>query len=152
MNKHLFPHHKESPSEIVQLAPLVSKEMIFENVDGRTTDHTDAGVIGILIAHLGALGSGALIIGDAHSRHKWLLQSLQLLFCRVSIFQKDLFSILFKAAYSVTMKVFRNFFFLFKSFVKVELSYVFTIKMFSLLKTAWKSELSHQIGVFFSCW
>ena len=34
---------------------------------------------------------------------------------------------LFKAAYSVTM----NIFFLFKSFVKVKLSYVFTIKMFS---------------------
>ena len=29
---------------------------MFENVDGRT----DAGVIGILIAHLGALGSGEL--------------------------------------------------------------------------------------------
>ena len=38
----------------------------------------------------------------------------------------------FKAAYSVTMNIFRNFYFLFKSFVKVELSYVFTIKMFSI--------------------
>ena len=56
-----------------------------------------------------------------------------------------------KAAYSVTMNIFR-FFFLFKSFVKVELSYVFTIKMFSKLKTAWKKELSYQIGVYFSCW
>ena len=37
----------------------------------------------------------------------------------------------FKAAYSVTMTFFENFSFLFKSFVKVELSYVFTIKMFS---------------------
>ena len=36
-----------------------------------------------------------------------------------------------KAAYSVTMNIFRNFYFLFKTFVKVELSYVFTIKMFS---------------------
>ena len=37
-----------------------------------------------------------------------------------------------KAAYSVTMNIFRFFFyFLFKSFVKVELGYVFTIKMFS---------------------
>ena len=35
----------------------------------------------------------------------------------------------FKAAYSVTF--FEKFYFLFKSFVKVELSYVFTIKMFS---------------------
>ena len=30
---------------------------MFENVDGRTTD---AGVTGILIAHLGAFGSGEL--------------------------------------------------------------------------------------------
>ena len=36
-----------------------------------------------------------------------------------------------KAAYSVTMNIFRKFCFLFKSFVKVELSFVFTIKMFS---------------------
>ena len=37
---------------------------MFENVDGRRTDDgrtTDAGVIGILIAHLGAFGSGELI-------------------------------------------------------------------------------------------
>ena len=35
---------------------------MFENVDGRTTDgrRTDAGVTGILIAHLGAFGSGEL--------------------------------------------------------------------------------------------
>ena len=36
---------------------------MFENVDGRTTDGrrtTDAGVTGILIAHLGAFGSGEL--------------------------------------------------------------------------------------------
>ena len=31
---------------------------MFKNVDGRRT--TDAGVIGILIAHLGAFGSGEL--------------------------------------------------------------------------------------------
>ena len=36
-----------------------------------------------------------------------------------------------KAAHSVTMNIFRKKKFLFKSFVKVELSYVFTIKMFS---------------------
>ena len=37
---------------------------MFENVDGRRTDRrtTDAGVIGILIAHPGAFGSGELII------------------------------------------------------------------------------------------
>ena len=34
---------------------------MFENVDGRTDDgRTDDGVIGILIAHLGAFGSGEL--------------------------------------------------------------------------------------------
>ena len=37
-----------------------------------------------------------------------------------------------KAAYSVTKNIFSKiFYFLFKAFVKVELSYVFTIKMFS---------------------
>ena len=37
-----------------------------------------------------------------------------------------------KAAYSVTMNIFRKKkYFLFKSFVKVELSYVFTIKIYS---------------------
>ena len=35
---------------------------MFENVDGQTDDGrmTDAGVTGILIAHLGAFGSGEL--------------------------------------------------------------------------------------------
>ena len=33
-----------------------------------------------------------------------------------------------KAAYSVTVNIFEKIYFLFKSFVKVELSYVFTIK------------------------
>ena len=44
-------------------------------------------------------------------------------------FLRDLASV--KAAYSVTMNIFRKKNFLFKTFVKVELSYVFTIKMFS---------------------
>ena len=51
------------------IGPVVSEEM-FENVDGRTTDGrrtdgrrtTDAAVTGILIAHLGAFGSGELKI------------------------------------------------------------------------------------------
>ena len=58
----------------------------------------------------------------------------------------------FKVAYSVTIDIFEKNYFLFKSFVKVELSFVFTIKCSVQLKTAWKSELSYQIGVFFSCW
>ena len=38
-----------------------------------------------------------------------------------------------------------------RAFVKVELSYVFTIKMFSTAENCMESELSYQIGVFFSC-
>ena len=45
--------------ELSSIGPVVSEEKMFENVDGRTTD---AGVIGILIAHLGAFGSGELKI------------------------------------------------------------------------------------------
>ena len=41
---------------------------MFENVDGRTDDgRTDAGVTGILIAHLGAFGSGELKTCDIPS-------------------------------------------------------------------------------------
>ena len=40
-------------------------------------------------------------------------------------------------------------FFLFKSFVSVELSYVFTINLFTIVETAQKSELSYEIGVCF---
>ena len=36
-----------------------------------------------------------------------------------------------KETRSVTMNIFRKIFFLFKSFVKIELSYVFIINMFS---------------------
>ena len=44
---------------------VVSEEKMFENVDGRTDGRrtTDAGVTGILIAHLGAFGSGELKTG-----------------------------------------------------------------------------------------
>ena len=38
---------------------------MFENVDGRMSD---AGVIGILIAHLGAFGSGELRISKSKSK------------------------------------------------------------------------------------
>ena len=48
------------------IGPVVSEGM-FENIDGQTDDGqtddgrtTDAGVIGILIAHLGVFGSGEL--------------------------------------------------------------------------------------------
>ena len=54
----------------------------------------------------------------------------------------------FKEAKSATMNIFRIFF-LFKSFVKVELSYVFTMNLFTLAETARKSDLSYKIGVCF---
>ena len=64
LNKLSFPHPKESPYEIYlsSIGLVVSEEKMFENVDGRTDDRrtTDDGVIGILIAHLGAFGSGEL--------------------------------------------------------------------------------------------
>ena len=62
MNKLWFPHPKESPYEILStIGPGVSEEKMFENVDGRTDGRgTDAGVTGILIAHLGDFGSGEL--------------------------------------------------------------------------------------------
>ena len=55
-----------------------------------------------------------------------------------------------KETKSATMNIFRLFFFFifFKSFVKVELNYVFTINLFTIAKTARKSELSYKTGVF----
>ena len=45
---------------------------MFENVDGRTDDRrTDAGVTGILIAHLGAFGSGELKRGKVVHLFVW---------------------------------------------------------------------------------
>ena len=56
-----------------------------------------------------------------------------------------------KAAYSVTMNIFRKKnYFLFKSFVKVELSYVFTIKMFSTAENCMEKCIISTIGFFFS--
>ena len=48
---------------------------MFENVDGRTDGRrtTDAGVTGILIAHLGAFGSGEL-----KKIYFWTLQKLDI--------------------------------------------------------------------------
>ena len=40
-------------------------------------------------------------------------------------------------------------YFLFKSFVKVVLSYIFTINLFTIAETARKSKLSSKIGVCF---
>ena len=42
------------------------------------------------------------------------------------------------------MNIFRFFLFLFKSFVKEESSYVFTINLFTIAQTAGKSELSYK--------
>ena len=52
---------------------------------------------------------------------------------------------------SAIMNFFR-FFFLFKSFVKVELSYSFTINLFATAENCIKSELSYKNRCFFSCW
>ena len=41
-------------------------------------------------------------------------------------------AVLFKETKSATMNIFRFFYFVFKSFVKVELSYVFTINLFTI--------------------
>ena len=51
------PSYGVSIWNLSSIGPVVSEEKMFENVDGRTTD---AGVTGILIAHLGAFGSGEL--------------------------------------------------------------------------------------------
>ena len=58
----------------------------------------------------------------------------------------------FKEARSATMNIFRFFYFLFKSFVNVELSYVFTINLFTIAENCTERELSYKTGVFFSCW
>ena len=42
------------------------------------------------------------------------------------------------------MNIFRFFYFLFKSFVKVELSYVFTINLFTIAENCTESELSYK--------
>ena len=47
------------------------------------------------------------------------------------------------------MNIFQKNSFLFKSFVKIEFSYVVTINVPSTAETAWKSELSYKTGVFF---
>ena len=58
----------------------------------------------------------------------------------------------FKEAKSATMNIFDIFYFLFKSFVKVELSYVFTINLFTIAENCTESELSYKNRCVFSCW
>ena len=53
-----------------------------------------------------------------------------------------------KETKSATINIFRSFYFLFKSFVKVELSYVFTINLFTIAENARKSEISYKTGAF----
>ena len=50
-NKLLYPY----PKKLRSIGPVVPEEKVFENVDGWPTEDdrkTDAGVIGILLAHL----------------------------------------------------------------------------------------------------
>ena len=49
----------------------------------------------------------------------------------------------FKETRSVTMNIFRKKYFLFKSFVKTELSYIFTINKVSTAENCKESELSY---------
>ena len=60
------------------------------------------------------------------SRRDWLNYQ-----CPVRLSSQIIKCWYFKETRSVTMKIFRKKYFLFKSFVKVELCYVFTINMFS---------------------
>ena len=59
---------------------------------------------------------------------------------------------MFKEAKSATVNIFRKKIFSFQIICKVELSYVFTINLFTIAKTARKSDLSYKIGVYFYCW
>ena len=47
------------------------------------------------------------------------------------------------------MNIFQKKYFLFKSFLKVELSYVFTINLLTIAENCTRSELSYKIGVCF---
>ena len=58
----------------------------------------------------------------------------------------------FKETKSATMNIFR-FFFLKMVFVKVELSHVFSINLFTIAENCMEKELSYKNRcVFFSCW
>ena len=54
-----------------------------------------------------------------------------------------------KETKSATMIIFRFFYFLFKSLVKVELSYVFTINLVTIDENCTKSELSYKNRCFY---
>ena len=49
-----------------------------------------------------------------------------------------------KVTNSAIMNIFRKKYFLFKSFVKIELNYAFIINLFTTAETAWKSEISYK--------
>ena len=71
------PHPKESPYEIwVQLAQWFQRRRCLKMLtdDGRQT--TDAGVTGILIAHLWAFGSGELTKNNNNKKFKRLPQKI----------------------------------------------------------------------------
>ena len=55
-----------------------------------------------------------------------------------------------KEAKSANMNIFGFFYFLFKSFVKVDLSYVVTINLFTIAETARKSKLFYKNRCVFS--
>ena len=83
---------------------------------------------------LGAFGRGQTVKYQLQSQFQRLLNQTLCVFSQmkdIKHVRRDSHLGGLKAAYSVTMNIFRKKYFLFKSFVKVELSYVFTIKMFS---------------------
>ena len=51
-----------------------------------------------------------------------------------------------------TSNIFFFFYFRFKSFVKIELSYVFTINLFTIAENCTKNELSYTNTCVFSFW
>ena len=66
-----------------------------------------------------------------------------------SVYHVIFIGYIFKETKSATMSIFRFFFyFLLKSFVKIEISYVFTINLFTIVENCTERELSYKTGVF----
>ena len=86
-------------------------------------------------------------IQNSYQSNKLFVSVVKLCFLFYAWFKR--FVALKRLRRSVTMNFFEKNYFLFKSFVKIELSYVLTINISVQLKTAWKSELSYKNVVIF---
>ena len=73
------------------------------------------------------------LCGGTHKTQKHKLNSI-IVYIQIEINRVYVRINIVKEAYSATMIIFDFFYFLFKSFVKVELSYVFTINLFTIAK------------------